>query len=365
MNYFIKSYCIIGLLLLNISCFGQLNIEQNSVDIYVCGYDDEGAKVWKNNELLYKLEGSGKPITANSIFVSDTNIYVVGWNYNGTANSFAALWVNGKYQALNKNSDKNGEFSAIAWSVFVKDTDVYAAGRKKIDKKPKQVPTMDGKMTTMYDTEDVAVIWKNGEEIVLPSKERRAEANSVFVTDSNVYVAGFDGDCAVLWKNGVKIELTNGRKRAQAQSIFVYNRDVYVVGYEQEIIYENGKPSLINQVSLWKNEKNITKYYKNSFQYGKDIFVYNNDIYIAGMIFNGKNFVASVQKNKENKLLANKKHRSAAASIYVLDNNVYVAGEGTSNSKRVPVLWVNGELHILPDSAYNGQATSVFVKKKE
>ena len=49
----------------------------------------------------------------------------------------------------------------------------------------------------------------------------------------NVYVAGSIGKAAVLWKNGIASYLTNGSRSAEANSVFVSGTDVYVAGHEK------------------------------------------------------------------------------------------------------------------------------------
>ena len=91
-----------------------------------------------------------------------------------------------------------------------------------------------------------ALYWKNGIATVLPkqSPNNFSSSSSIFVSDTDVYVAGSDytGNIsvgvainAVYWKNGTEIMLTNLSmpQRAFANSIFVSGGDVYVAGYEQ------------------------------------------------------------------------------------------------------------------------------------
>ena len=47
--------------------------------------------------------------------------------------------------------------------------------------------------------------------------------NPTPTTQTNVYVAGYEGNVAKIWKNGVATNLTNGSISASASSVFVTN----------------------------------------------------------------------------------------------------------------------------------------------
>ena len=74
-------------------------------------------------------------------------------------------------------------------------------------------------------TADVAMFWKNGVAIPLTNGINHAEARSVFVSGTDVYVCGWANNgtinVATLWKNGVATSLTNGTNGAEANSVFV------------------------------------------------------------------------------------------------------------------------------------------------
>ena len=70
-----------------------------------------------------------------------------------------------------------------------------------------------------------AYYWKNGNLTLLPRSEINSFANSIYVLDSDVYVAGYETDLqissAVYWKDGIETKLTDGTHDASATSIFV------------------------------------------------------------------------------------------------------------------------------------------------
>lgn len=186
--------------------------------VYVSGDDVyvTGSKTWKNGHVLYGHEsGSG-----NSIFVSEGDIYVAG-----TQGHDAVVWKNGVAQEL-PGRDGGGDTSAN--SVYVSESDVYVAG-------------WNGFFSDRGTEFLIAVLWKNGVEIQLTDMENEAEANSVFVSGTDVYVAGRVDNYAVVWKNGAIQKLTAGNYQAIAKSVYASGGDVYVAGFENGV------------AKLWKN----------------------------------------------------------------------------------------------------------------
>ncbi|MCL1908244.1 MAG: hypothetical protein FWG12_02605 [Holophagaceae bacterium] len=181
-------------------------------DVYVAGakFDPNqnmnSATVRKNGEIQFLgVENGDHHIassTANSIFVSGENVYVVG-NFNHISNhNYGALWINGTGHRI------TGSYSQEGNSIFVYGNDCYVAGEVR------NPPTMS--LGSSY-----ATLWKNPEKPqYLDSYSEWARANSIFVSDNDVYVVGeemgeeytrsneFRGrTSARLWKNGEMQEL--------------------------------------------------------------------------------------------------------------------------------------------------------------
>ncbi|WP_417867876.1 hypothetical protein [Xanthomarina gelatinilytica] len=182
------------------------------VDTYVAGRELNSssiwvAKLWKNGVAQDLTDGSNNA-DAKSVYVSGDDVYVVGYERNGSKN-VAKLWKNGLAQDLSDGfSDANAE------SVYVTSplegsgqVDVYVAGYEE-----------DGSSPT-------ARLWKNGQELDLEISSIISYANAVYVSGNDVYVAGaeFSGSTlkANLWKNGESQYLTEGANISEAQSVFV------------------------------------------------------------------------------------------------------------------------------------------------
>jgi hypothetical protein len=247
-------------------------------DVYVVGVDDciyrtypDGgidtnplgyATLWKNGvaQRLGDIRGS----EANSVFVSDTVVYVAGTDRDdGFHYTYATLWKNGVAQRLSDNKNRLEK----AHSVFVSGSDVYVAGINNY---------YNGYYNGYFLWDrNRATLWKNGVAQKLGDIDN-SEANSVFVSGSDVYVAGRDADntgtfVATLWKNGVAQKLSDAK--GSGESVFVSDNDVYVAGWSEEA--ESGTPySPKSRATVWKNGVAKTFYTDaTSSSYANSVFV--------------------------------------------------------------------------------------------
>ncbi|MDR3286704.1 MAG: hypothetical protein LBT27_04615, partial [Prevotellaceae bacterium] len=193
-------------------------------DVYVAGFDDGKAVLWKNNDAAIALTDGSHTAYAYSVFVSGNNVYVVGNEYDA-GRDVAKLWKDKVEQTL---ADAD---NTLARSVYVSGNDVvYVAGYK-----------YDAATTT-----STPVLWRNGIAQTLDyDATQNVFATSVFVSDGNIYVAGYKSDMAtgrftpILWTNGTEQTLPYDTQynSIRATSVFVFDGDVYVAG----------------DLSLWKN----------------------------------------------------------------------------------------------------------------
>lgn len=199
-------------------------------DVYVAGIGITGniyngpqkyiAKYWKNSTAINLTDGTNGA-QAWSIIVSGNDAYVAGYEWNGRSyqdasgstykKSIAKYWKNSQPLILTDGSE-----NAYAESIVVYGTDVYVAGTE-----------WNGKSYQIQGSGDtyrksVAKYWKNGKPVNLTDGTEDAEAKSIAVSGTDVYVAGTVNGYATYWKNGVAVKLSN--VESDASSIFLVKK---------------------------------------------------------------------------------------------------------------------------------------------
>jgi len=204
------------------------------------------------------------------------------------------------------------------------------------------------KITTVYVAgvhNGKAVVWKDARMTLLPSSNDYARANSVYVVNDDMYVAGTDGgyknENAVFWKNGVKTTL--GTKRSFANAIAVVHNTIYVVGQENY------------KATLWVNGIATILPTTNSSD-ALAIFIKENKVYIVGNSDNkpclwNNGTVSYLSDNIGN-----------ARAVYVLGKTIYAAGSDFTNSISQGRLWKNGVSTILAGDNSSFNAMTIGVK---
>ncbi|MDR1552039.1 MAG: hypothetical protein LBS69_01065 [Prevotellaceae bacterium] len=256
---------------------GTTNMQSNSTfvsgnDVYVVGYENNDygvqiAKLWKNG-VVQNLTNGTNSAYASSVFVSGNDVYVVG--HEKITTWMPILWKNSVAQKLT-----DGNHYAMATSVYVYNDDVYVVGCEE---------NKQGKC--------VAKVWKNGVGKNLTNGTCDAIAKSIFVSDGNVYVVGWEENeqsandygnikVAKVWKNEVVQNLTDGSKSAECSSVFVTNNDVYIVGYESKDKSDYFVGDSI-VAKLWKNGIEQSLSDGTDKAWAKSVYILNNDVYVAG-----------------------------------------------------------------------------------
>jgi hypothetical protein len=269
--------------------------------------------------------GSG---SSSKIQPQPPDIYVAGFEANGSNMNIAKYWKNGTPVTLGA-----GTYSSDADSIFVSGSDVYVAGREG---------SSQG---------DVAKYWKNGTEVALTvgAQDSVAIALSVFVDGNDVYVAGYDRDVAMYWKNGAPVALTDGTHHAEAWSIAVSGTDVHVAGWEYKTTQIDPTHTFTTPVAkYWKNAVPTELSDPLAFGIAHSIFLSGNDIYVTGNTCQENEppgcDLATYWKNGIPVVLAGQKP-TAGASIFVSGADVYVAGNHlTGNGTAIADLWKDGML---------------------
>ncbi len=176
-------------------------------------------------------------------------------------------------------------------------------------------------------------------------------AYSVFVSGSDVYVAGWDGEHAVYWKNGIVTSLTDGFDgMAAANSIFVSGSDVYVAGD----VYPEDK--MVN-ATYWKNgiATDLSEGV-GGWSGAKSIFVTGSNVHVAGWsILDDTQYWKNGNRTSLND---DDDETGGGSSIFVSGSDVYIAGHEGNVAK----YWKNNIPVNLTDGESLARANSIFVR---
>jgi len=356
---------------------------QTEPTVYVCGIDGNGKAVyWKNGTVFPLTDGTTRNALAGSIFVDGNDVYVAGHEAYDQEHGWtqAKYWKNGEAIPLTYGVyDYYGNpgiyyfyngvappfsVNSGATSIFVDNGNVYAVGWQY---SVKRYPDSDSYYAYLSRS---ASIWTNGLPGTLAYSRgfdvtgyilSDSQANSIFVSNGDVYAAGIVAPSsaadanftATYWKNGVQTNLTDGTKNAIANSIYVSGNDVYVAGYVRD-------STKMNQYGLWVTYYTL-KLWKNGIATdlgsgasceATSVFVSGNDVYVAGYMSK-----ACYWKNGQRTDVISSFY-SRPSAIYVLDGDVYMAGYSLSSS--IAVYWKNGQEVVLSNKT-GSAAYGIFV----
>jgi hypothetical protein len=234
-----------------------LSIAISGSDVYVAGHVEDSQQTqipvyWQNGTEIALPISTTLPAGATGIAVSGGNVYVVGFapascSVGNCAG--ATLWTNGVATALTDGSFPGAPsdfYSTSATGIFVDGPDVYVSGFSS--------QCVD---TACSSVVAIPVYWKNGVVVELTSAANQPPveaADSIFVSGSDVYVAGFmyntpvTESSAVYWKNGVQVVLDSAPSHANA--IFANATDVFIAGDFSNSgfgYWDNGNEKVIGQ----------------------------------------------------------------------------------------------------------------------
>jgi len=304
-------------------------------DVYAAGQNGNVAVLWVNG-VPAKLSEGNRPAFASSVFVSGSDVYVAGAEKHPTSGWFAMLWKNGKAQRLSRPSATK----AASEFVFVPGENVFSQTRST--------------MLTDFQFPNASI------SVASRPTSANIVAEHVFVSDGDVYVAGFElssmgKTIATLWKNGKAQTLAGGTASADASSVFVDSENVYVA-------ISNCDHSIAN---IWKNGASRRLSGLGTLAKARAVFAADADVYVAGEehIPSEGGQIATLWKNSEIIRLGRKGTSSRAVSLKIFGGDVYVAGEQINeNGVNVAVLWKNGVIKNVSDGKFDAQVTGVFVK---
>jgi len=200
------------------------------------GISVQGSTVYYISRILYKngavvpLQGMGSLGFITATQTEGSDIYFVGCDSIGDG----VYWKNGVLHVF-APTPSAGSFIVPSCLYVTSNGDVYAGGT---------------------DGQQRAAIWKNGVETTVASSGGALPLTNVkalFVSGADVYSisnVGFFGGTNVpaYWKNGVQVNLPlNGAFYGNANSIFVSGNDVYVAGTTAQgaVLWKNGVATLL------------------------------------------------------------------------------------------------------------------------
>jgi len=292
----------------------------------------------------------------------NVDVYVAGYERHRTPDQIkhiALYWKNGEKIVL-------GKHDSYAESIIVVENDIYIAGYEL------NTDIYDPSTNTPYGYD--AKYWKNGQEIILGDGKKTSYAKSIYVSGSDVYVAGYEintysmrngdkNECnnwyytPVCWKNGKAITLENSNPADssgrpvdyQANYVFMSGNDVYV-GCENVCS---------KKIRYWKNGKEIVWDCGHSPVNIESMYISGNDVYIAGSFECDGYHKAAYWKNGNKAVLGKNNANSVINAIYVSGNEVYVAGmQDDAHTDDRAAYWKNGERIDLKEGI---NTSSIFI----
>jgi hypothetical protein len=202
------------------------------------------------NSIYAAASQVAQSFTVNPAIGPTTTVYISGFAISAASTASNVVSVPEVWQLTSGSptatatalSMPGGMTSAQANTIAVSGSDVYVAG------------------SASNSTNETAVYWlNNGAPTTLPSGATIAGANAIAVSGGNVYVAGYEENTAgngnaVLWVNGTATTLSppSGMAYSFARAIAVSGGNVYVAGVawntnsdESAALWVNGAATLL------------------------------------------------------------------------------------------------------------------------
>lgn len=202
--------------------------------------------------------------------------------------------------------------------------------------------------------------WKNGKIHLLPTNGTSGIANSIYVVDNKVYVAGYVSSdalmSAAMWVDDRLTILDKGNLESNAAGISVYKGTVYVSGYTKEdnrnraCIWKNGALQLM-PLSLDNDANN-----KNDGSMAQGILIDKGNVYITGAEnHRNQTNTAAYWKDGKRVYLDNAYGAAVGESIFKLNSDIYVSGYRFYDTE-LAAYWKNGKIKLLSNSVSNARA---------
>ena len=286
-----------------------------------------------------------------------TDVYVAGYKVDTRDRMVATIWKNGH----NHKYFGHEQFEhSIANSVFLSGNDLYVAGAMR------RASETDA---TRKTSEMVATIWKNDDCTILSDETNYTMANSIFILNDEIYVAGVERNAntyiATIWiirGNEVIPIQCNGKGDAEAHSFLVSRDGICVVGVgknpDERWVARNWNANNGNILPFPLSDVRYREKPSSLFVSGRDVFAIEHEH------STGSRQIATPKKNGERITLHNDENSNTEVqSVYASGNDVYVAGtKNQTGNKPAAVYWKNGNIHPLTNGEYKAFAMGVFAK---
>ncbi|MFT3980054.1 MAG: hypothetical protein QM687_06255 [Ferruginibacter sp.] len=219
----------------NLSC-AAIAVNAGGVHIAVNQQSASGTtytpKYWKDGTMTTLMVAGAVPNAfLSDIVTSGNDVYIVGSQVSG-ANRNCILWKNGSATIIPLTNTIN----ASGFRMAVSGNDVYIVTNEY---------PVGGSVSRI-------MLYKNNEAPKVITETTPAGAKDVFVSNTDLYIAGFQFDAnatlvANYWKNGTKVTLESGSATPDSEltDIYIKNADVFTSG----ITYVNN----VAAVTYWKN----------------------------------------------------------------------------------------------------------------
>ena len=281
--------------------------------IYLAGQYKHGrertACYWVDGS-RFDLSAGSSAARATSIYVFQGRVYVAGF-YEKEKRTIACYWIDGVRSDLPGGEEAGSIQDAWAFSISVSAGKVYVAGYSTghkssacywVDGVRNQLPgssansiyVLEGKVYVAGENDGKACYWVNGETRVLVAAQdvEAAAANAIALSTGNVFIAGNyrigKKWYACYWLNGARTDLVVEsrvspsavavqRAATYATSMWVCDGNIYIAGY-----YEDGVDA---RACYWINGKRIDIRSSSTQEITlSSIFALKNTFYIAGWI---------------------------------------------------------------------------------
>lgn len=243
-----------------------------------------------------------------------------------------------------------------------------------------------------------ALYWKNGVPVRLTFGTNDSVANGIFVTESDVYVAGVEDSnagkwVAKYWLSGVPYALSDGTYDAVAYRILVEDGNIHVTGKEYDALdnsegryWRNGQVHCLTNgdqaVGIACSGTNVllcgsvfgwAVYWINDVLYpvtgvmssSYSLVLSDTNIYVAGNIDTNACRQAVYWENWVPRFLTDGSKDANALAIAVSGEDIHVVGYESNGINDVAMYWKNGVANPLSDGSSNADARAIVVSGKD